>query len=154
MKVRVLVVGKGGCGWADAACEDYGRRVRRWGGVEEVAVRAETYRGDVDKVRDAEAERLAEQVSPRDRLFVLDERGHDLDTPGLQAIFDAARNEGVPRVAFAIGGAYGHGPALRKAATRVIRLSPMVLNHEVARVVLYEQIYRALATIHGVPYAH
>lgn len=154
MKLRVLVVGKGGSPWADTACDDYGRRCRRFGGIEEVAVKTEVFRGDIEAVRAAEGDRIRRNVGDRDWLVVLDERGDDVDTPALTALLEAARNGGIPRVVFAIGGAYGHDPATRQVAKRTIRLSAMVLNHEVARVVLYEQLYRALAAIHNVPYAH
>jgi 23S rRNA (pseudouridine1915-N3)-methyltransferase len=57
-------------------------------------------------------------------------------------------------VVFALGGPYGHGAALRQAAWRTVRLSDLVLNHEVARVVLYEQLYRAMMQLAGAPYHH
>jgi 23S rRNA (pseudouridine1915-N3)-methyltransferase len=154
MKLAILVVGgRAGVSWADEATAEYGKRIRRWAKLEEIAVRSEPFRGDVDAVRAVEGERLRKQVGPRDRLVVLDERGQDVDTPGLQALVESARNESFG-LCFAIGGAYGHDPATRAAAHRVVRLSACVLNHEVARVVLYEQLYRAYAAIHGVPYAH
>jgi len=57
-------------------------------------------------------------------------------------------------VVFAMGGPYGHDPSVRAAAWRTVRLSDLVLNHEVARVVLYEQLYRALTLLEGAPYHH
>lgn len=149
----MLLVGKGGNAWADAAVDDYARRVKRWGGVEEVAVKGEPFRGDVEGVRRAEGERILKALGDRERLVVLDERGEDVDTRGFQGLIEAARADG-GRIAFAIGGAYGHSAEVRARATKRIRVSSLVLNHEIARVVLYEQIYRALAAIHGVPYAH
>ena len=149
----MLIVGKGGTSWADEAVADYAKRVRRWGGIEAIAVRNEPFRGDEDAVRQAEGERVLAQVGPRDRLIVLDERGDELNTNSWRALFDSARNDG-GRLVFAIGGAYGHAPEVRAKAHKSVRLSGLVLNHEVARVVLYEQIYRVLAAIHGVPYAH
>jgi len=128
--------------------------MKRWGGVSEIAVRTETFRGDVDAVREAEAERLWRALAERDRVVVLDERGDDLDTGALTKMIQHGRETGVSRMVFAIGGAYGHAAVSRERAHRVIRLSSMVLNHEVARVVLYEQLYRAMAAIHGTPYAH
>lgn len=154
MKLRVLVVGRGGNAWADEAVHDYAKRTRRWGGIEEIAVRAEPFHGQADAVRRAEAERVLKQVGDRDRLVVLDERGDDVDTAAWTGIVEQARNDGVARLTYAIGGAYGHDPAVRARAHRVVRLSSLVLNHEVARVVLYEQLYRALAAVAGVPYAH
>jgi 23S rRNA (pseudouridine1915-N3)-methyltransferase len=154
VKLAVLTVGKFGNPWADQAVEDYAKRVKRYGGIDAIAARSEPFRGDIEAVRLAEGKRVLEIVEPRDRFIVLDERGVDVDTPTFTAIIETARGTGVPRMVFAIGGAYGHSPAVRAAAYRVVRLSAMVMNHEVARVVLYEQIYRAFAAIHGVPYAH
>jgi 23S rRNA (pseudouridine1915-N3)-methyltransferase len=151
-RYRVLAVGRGRCGWADAAVEDYARRIRRMGGVDEVAVRPEPFKGDVEAVRAAEAERLLAQVSGRERLVALDERGDRLDTAGFAAMVEAGRQQGT--VVFALGGPYGHGEAARAGAWRTVRLSELVLNHEVARVVLYEQLYRALTVIEGIPYHH
>ena len=154
MRLAVIVVGgKGAASWADEACDDYARRVRRWEKLEEPTVRSEAFRGDVEAVRAAETGRVLREVGPRDRLIVLDERGADLDTPGLRAIVDMARSESFG-LCFAIGGAYGHHATVRAAAWRTLRLSACVLNHDVARVVLYEQLYRVYAEIHGVPYAH
>jgi 23S rRNA (pseudouridine1915-N3)-methyltransferase len=150
----VLVVGKGGNAWADEAVADYTRRLRRWGGIEERAVKPERFRGDVDAVRAAEGARILARVKPRDRLIVLDERGEDPSTDELIATVRACRLDGTARLVFAIGGAYGHDPTVRDAAWKVVRLSSFVLNHEVARVVLYEQLYRVSATIAGVPYHH
>lgn len=133
---------------------EYGKRLSRYGGINEVFVKSETFRGDVEKVRTREGERIAKLITPRDRLVVLDERGETLDTSGFTALVDQCRQGGVPRMVWAIGGPYGHDPAVRKSAWKVVRLSSMVLNHEVARVVLYEQLYRAMAILHNVPYHH
>ena len=154
MKVLVLVVGKGGNAWADAAVADYAKRMRRWGGVTEQAVKPERFRGDVDAVRAAEGQRLLARLKPRDKLVVLDERGEAPTTDELIQTVRACRLDGTARLVFALGGAYGHDPSVREAAWKVMRVSSFVLNHEVARVVLYEQLYRANATIAGVPYHH
>jgi 23S rRNA (pseudouridine1915-N3)-methyltransferase len=154
VRVAVLAVGgKAGTPWADVACADYGKRLSRWVKLEEPLIRSEPFRGNIESVRRAEGERLLKHVAPRDRLIALDERGADLDTPGLRDAVEAARSESFG-LCFAIGGAYGHDPATRTAAWKVVRLSAFVLNHEVARVLLYEQLYRVYADIHGVPYAH
>jgi 23S rRNA (pseudouridine1915-N3)-methyltransferase len=106
----------------------------------------------VDAVRDAEAARILARVGPRDGLVCLDERGERLDTPTFAAVLDALRQQGP--VVFAIGGPYGHGEAVRTRARRVIRLSDLVLNHALARVVLVEQVYRAITLLEGAPYHH
>ncbi len=154
MRVAVLTVGKGGNAWADAAVADYGKRIRHHLRLDEAFVKAERYRGDEAAVRAAEASRLRASLTERDRLVVLDERGEDLDTAGFTALVRDCQVGGAHRLVFAIGGPYGHDPALRASAWRTIRLSSLVLNHELARIVLYEQIYRALTLLAGHPYHH
>lgn len=153
MKLRVRVVGRGGVPWADAAVEDWTRRLRRYGGVAEEVVRPEPFKGDIEAVRATEARRLLDGVSPRDRLVTLDERGERLDTHAFAALVEQGLLASGGLV-FAIGGPYGHGPAVRDVAWRTLRLSDLVLNHEVARVVLYEQLYRAFTVLRGEPYHH
>jgi 23S rRNA (pseudouridine1915-N3)-methyltransferase len=126
--------------------------MRRWGGFEEEELKPEPFKGDVEGVRAAEAARLLARVGPRDALVTLDERGERLDTAAFAAMVEAGRRE--RSVVFAIGGPYGHGEAARARAWRVVRLSELVLNHELARVVLVEQLYRALTILEGVPYHH
>ena len=146
-------MGRSGCSWADEAVGDYGKRLRRYGGVEELFVKAESFRGDVERVRRLEGERILKQISPRERLVALDERGLALDTHEFTALVDKARQGGTNLV-WVIGGPYGLCPEVRKKAWKVVRLSSLVLNHEVARVTLYEQLYRAMTLLHNVPYHH
>ena len=154
MKLRILTVGRGGCAWSDRAVADYAKRLKRYGGIDEVYVKPEVFRGDIEAVRRKEGERILKQISARERLIVLDERGLDLDTMAFTSLVDGCRQDGTTRMVWAIGGPYGHDPSVRDKAWKVVRLSTMVLNHDVARVVLYEQLYRAMAILHNVPYHH
>ena len=154
MRIAVLVVGKGGAAWADEAVADWRKRIGRHARIDEEAVKPEPFRGDVDAVRKAESDRLVAKLGDRDRLVVLDERGDDLDTKAFAGLIKACRDGGVHRLVFALGGPYGHDASLRDRAWKVVRLSSLVLNHEVARVVLYEQIYRSCDLLAGGPYHH
>lgn len=153
MKLVVLKVGEKSPAWADSAVEEYARRLRRAPGVDEISVRPEPFKGDIEAVRSAESGRVLDLIKPRDRLVVLDERGQAPDADAFLALYeDGFGAEG--RLIFVIGGAYGHHERLRQAAWKTVRLSSLVLNHEVARIVLYEQLYRAHARRTGVPYHH
>lgn len=154
MKLCILTVGRGGCGWADEAARDYGRRIAGHVKLEEAHVKAERFRGDPEAVRRAEAERLLGRISSRDRLVALDERGGAVDTRSFADLLHQARLDGVARLVFVIGGPYGLDASVRSKAFEVVRLSSLVLNHEVARVVLYEQVYRAFTLLAGTPYHH
>lgn len=146
MKLVVASVRAGRTAWADDAAEDYGRRIRRYFPFEELLVKPGTAAQD--------GARLLAAVPSRGRLVVLDERGDDLTSEQFAALLELGARESATAVVYALGGAHGHDPAVRAAAWRTVRLSRMVLNHAVARVVLLEQLYRACTIRAGEPYHH
>ena len=84
--------------------------------------------------------------------IVLDERGAPWTTADLVSRVEDWQMNGVKRVAILIGGADGHSEALRAAADHVVALSGFTLQHELALVVLLEQIYRVHTVLRGEPY--
>ncbi|KAL3532368.1 hypothetical protein ACH5RR_005889 [Cinchona calisaya] len=87
-------------------------------------------------------------------VVLLDENGLDLDSIQMASLIGDAINTGPPSLLFCIGGPYGHGRLLRERANVSIKLSSLVLNHEVALVVLMEQLYRAWTILKGQKYHH
>ena len=153
MKAVLLRVGRGRTGWADAGVEDYARRLTRLK-LEERLIKPAPFRGDVEAVRAEEAGRILKQIRAGDRLITLDERGDCISTEALAGVVKAAARNSTRRLVFAIGGPYGHGPLARERAHKVLSLSGMVLNHELARVVLVEQLYRVSTILWGGSYHH
>ena len=153
MRVLVARVGKGRNRWADAAVADYARRFRQLR-FEEQRIRPAAFRGDVDAVRAEEGQRLLALVGVGERLVALDERGEMPTSEGFASWVAGAAQEGCPGLVFAIGGPYGHDPMVRKQAWKVLALGRMVTNHELARVVLVEQLYRASTITWGGSYHH
>lgn len=154
MKVVLARVGRGRTPWADAACEDFARRLPRQLPFSEERVDNEPFRGDVETVRAAESARVLGLLREGDRLITLDERGELPTSEGFAAWLEEAARLSARRLVFAIGGPYGHGEALRAASWRRLALGRMVLNHEIARVVLVEQLYRASTLLWGGSYHH
>ncbi|KAF8389446.1 hypothetical protein HHK36_026141 [Tetracentron sinense] len=76
------------------------------------------------------------------QVVMLDEHGLDIGSEQMADLVGDAGNTGSSRLSFCIGGPYGHGRQLRERANVTIRLSSMVLNHQIALVVLLEQLYR------------
>jgi 23S rRNA (pseudouridine1915-N3)-methyltransferase len=99
----------------------------------------------------AEASALLDAVS-EGPVVALDERGATLDSPGLAALLAEWRDSGAREAAFLIGGADGHGAAVRERASRLLSLGPMVWPHMLVRVMLAEQLYRAAGILAGTPY--
>ncbi|XWS70605.1 hypothetical protein CRYUN_Cryun03dG0060600 [Craigia yunnanensis] len=77
-----------------------------------------------------------------DWVVLLDERGLDIGSEQMAELLGDAGNKGASRLSFCIGGPYGHGQQIRERANISIKLSSMVLNHQIALVVLVEQLYR------------
>jgi 23S rRNA (pseudouridine1915-N3)-methyltransferase len=154
VRAHLLRVGKGRNRWADTAFSDYAGRLRTLK-LTEARLRPEPYRGNIDTVRTAEGARIRAALSSGDKLILLDERGTLPTTEEFCDWIRAAERESTRRLVFAIGGPYGHDPSLRDEAWRVLALSRMVLNHELARVILAEQLYRASTLLWGgAPYHH
>ena len=154
MRAVVLRVGKDRRGWAQEAARDYLRRMPRELPTEEQVVKPVAFRGDIAAVRDSEADRLLDQLKPDDLLVALDERGKVWDTDQFCSLVRSAAGGGTRRIVFAIGGPYGHGAALRQRADHTLALGKMVINHELARILIVEQLYRASTLIWGGSYHH
>jgi 23S rRNA (pseudouridine1915-N3)-methyltransferase len=154
LKAVLLRVGRGRTSWADEAAHDYGRRLRQKLPLVEELVKPARFRGDEQEVKDAEAAAILARIRPGDRLVALDERGDLPTTESFATLIDDATRTGAHRLVFAIGGPYGHGAAVRQRAWKTVALSRMVLNHELARVVLIEQLYRASTLLWGGSYHH
>lgn len=144
MQYRIIVAGKPALPYAKMAVDDYIKRLTRYGSYELLIVKA----GEQEAV----SERLLQASNGCFRI-ALDERGKTPTTRELARTFDSMKMAGeVKTIAFLIGAADGHTPELRKDCDLMLSLSSMTLQHEIALVVLMEQLYR-IETIHaGSPY--
>jgi len=154
MKLLILEVSRGRTPWADSAAADYLARIGRFARVEERQLKPAARGMEPLKARTEEGKRLLAALRSGDRLVVLDERGKSLDTMAFRDLLGQGERGAYRRLVFALGGPFGHGEAIRKRADLVLTLSPMVLNHQIARVLLVEQIYRGFTLIRGIPYHH
>ena len=144
MKLRLISVGRDRSNLFEPAVQEYVGRLRKQLPVELVELREQDG-------RDKEGTLLLSKLAPRERLVCLDERGKLLSSPELATHLGRWREEGRD-VAFAIGGDEGHGEEVRRRAELVWSLSPLVLPHRLARVVVAEQLYRAFTILRGEPY--
>jgi 23S rRNA (pseudouridine1915-N3)-methyltransferase len=96
--------------------------------------------------------KLCEGKSERHTLIVLDSHGKQLPSEGLADFLRNHQNRGSAHLVFAIGGADGLSEHIQKTAAFTLSLGKMTLSHELARVVLLEQLYRAFTILKGHPY--
>ncbi|MEM9331031.1 MAG: 23S rRNA (pseudouridine(1915)-N(3))-methyltransferase RlmH [Pseudomonadota bacterium] len=99
-----------------------------------------------------ESRQLLAKVEAGSKIILLDERGKDLTSQGFAELIRAQQEDGVRSLAFAIGGADGHGDDLKAQADRSIRFGSMTWPHQLVRIMLVEQIYRAITILSGHPY--
>jgi 23S rRNA (pseudouridine1915-N3)-methyltransferase len=153
MRLALVAVGQRQPAWAEAACEDYLKRLPPDWRAELKAVKAEsrTQGKTVEAMKAAEAERLAAACPKGARRVILDERGARLTTVQLAERLRAWQHDGRD-VALLIGGPDGLDDALKARADETLRLSDLTLPHALARVLLAEALYRAWSLNAGHPY--
>src|SRR5262245_29118118 len=151
MRVVVAVVGKPRDALA-APIRDYETRAARYWPLDIHEVREESARSvSADVVRTREAERLASKMPAGAVLVACDEQGSSMTSSEFASWLQSER-ERARDVAFVIGGAYGLAPSLRERSSKCLALAPWTLPHELARLVLAEQLYRAGTIVRGEPY--
>lgn len=153
MKVSVLAVGKAGPLVADAVAEFEKRAARYWN-LDVIEVREERGRkgASEEQIRAAESARLIERVHAGAEICALTRDGKTWSSADLARYLEQLGVQGRAGVAFLIGGALGISEAVIKRSDRTLSLSSMTLTHELARLFLLEQIYRAGTIARGEPY--
>jgi 23S rRNA (pseudouridine1915-N3)-methyltransferase len=141
-------------GWADQGCEDYLVRLRRYFPVEVVEVQEEDMnRHPLEKVLAAEGERLLKRLPPGSHVIVLDRaRGKPLSSEELALKLSSLGVSGRSHVAFVLGGPLGLSPEVLERADERLSFGPITLPHALARLVLLEQLYRAVKIERGEKY--
>ena len=152
MKLAIIAVGTRMPNWVDEGYREYAKRMPRGAALDlsEIKPESRTCGRSVAQLLAAEAARIRAALPKAGRVIALDERGKDLDTAGLAARLESWMQTGP--VTFLIGGADGLDAALKKTCDMQLRLSSLTLPHGLARVLLAEQLYRALSSIGGHPY--
>ncbi len=152
--LRILAVGRLKTPFWQNAANHYITRIARWRNL------LETYVKDAPSALDANAKSLLEgknllqALEPADILICLDERGKNYTSQQFSKWLEVVSENTAKRPCFVLGGAFGLDKSVKEAATHVIALGPMTLPHELARVVLFEQLYRAESLTRGCPYHH
>ncbi|HSR68221.1 MAG TPA: 23S rRNA (pseudouridine(1915)-N(3))-methyltransferase RlmH [Acidobacteriota bacterium] len=154
MRLEFLWVGKTRKASLADLEKEYLKRIRRFhpAGVSTVPEqnRKDAHQSAAAERREAEA--ILKRLPSQARLVVLDERGSQVTSRGLAGWLKHWTLGGLSQVVFVVGGHTGLPQEVRGKADRILSLSRMTLPHELARVVLLEQIYRAATILQGLPY--
>ena len=150
MELVILAVGRLRPAMREAG-DAYLRRLRRYAGVREIEIREASREPTVAAQREAEAARLAERRPPGSRVVALAREGQGWTSAELARRMEEWRVAARP-LTFLVGGSHGLDGGLLQQAELRWSLGPLTLPHELARVVMVEQLYRAFTILRGEPY--
>lgn len=148
LALRFVWVGKSEAGEYARGIERYWSRLSRWASLEEVVIRPERDRDD----RAAQREGARVLAALRGRVVALDERGRMKSSDEFAKMLSSHRDRDPRPISFLVGGASGLSPEVVSRADEVLSLSKMTFPHQMARLLLVEQVYRALSIQAGLRY--
>ena len=157
MRLQVLAISRLKAGPEKTLAEEYQTRLEGLGrktGITRLTVAefAESQAQTAGQRQDEEAKVLAGALVPKAFTLVLDERGKTLTSEGFSHLLQRHLDQGTSDLAFLIGGPDGHNAATRKSAGQLLSLGAMTWPHRLVRVMLLEQIYRAVTIMVNHPY--
>ena len=157
MKFTFLTIGKIKEKWMRQGIEEYLKRLSPMAKVEILSPDEEKMPENPspalkEKVMEKEGEKLLKYLKDEDFLILLDLKGKPVTSEGLADILRKKMVSGTSHFFFMIGGPYGNGENIRKRANLKISISAMTFTHQMARLILAEQVYRAMKIIRHEPY--
>ena len=139
--------------WEKEASQQFIEKINRFIQFEEIEIKTEKTPRDQSQLKvNMESKKLLSKINKDDFLILFDEKGKKLNSIEFSKSIEKTFMTGKKRVIFVIGGAYGVSDEVKNMADIKISFSDMVFNHLVAKIVLLEQIYRALTIIKNIPY--
>jgi 23S rRNA (pseudouridine1915-N3)-methyltransferase len=148
-KITLLAVGSVKTAWAKEGCEQYLGRID----IDVIEVPASKQKEEVKQKEEDSAALLKKLEKMKGEIWVLDETGVSMTSLTFAKTLEQCRDCSVPLI-FVLGGAFGMTDAVRQRGEKLLRLSDMVLPHELCRVVFLEQLYRAHQIQKGTGYHH
>ena len=157
MRITIACVGRLKEKYLTAGVEEYAKRLQPFCKLEITSISEEKMPQDPsdaekEQVLAKETERLLKLIPEHSYVFLLDLQGQELTSPGLAAKMDGLALRGESHLTFVIGGAFGYTDELRRRADFRWSFSKLTFTHQMIRLLLVEQIYRAFKISHGEKY--
>ena len=157
MNVQVVAVGRIKEKFLDLGLKEYSKRMGRYGRFQMVEIKEESFNEplsdkEVEQVLQREGERILAAIKPRAYVFALDRLGEPWSSEELAAQFQRLAVSGTSELVFVIGGSLGLDPRAIARADVVLSFSAFTFPHQLMRLILLEQIYRAFTIVAGERY--
>lgn len=156
MKIQFWSIGKAHETYTKEGIELFTRRIGHYFPVEWIIVPPPKLSSSAtpEQQKKAEGEIILSRLQKSDFLIALDEHGRQWSSPQLADFIQSKMNDGTKNVLFMIGGAYGLDEEVLRRANAVWSLSPLVFPHQIVRLILAEQVYRACTILRNEKYHH
>ena len=156
MKIQLWSVGKSNESYVKEGIDAFTKRITHYYPVEWNLLPVPKNSGMLSEIdlREREGEMIIGFLKADDHLVLLDERGKQMSSDELAGFIQARANESTKKLVFLIGGAYGVSEKVKKRANLVWSLSKLVFPHQLVRLILTEQVYRACTIIRNEKYHH
>lgn len=156
MKIALWSIGKAHESYVKEGIEDFTKRISKYYPVEWkiIAPAKQTVNSVEADIKKQEAQSVLNALTKDDYLLLLDERGKQMSSVQLASFLEARANNSVKQVVFLIGGAFGVEETVRQRANNTWSLSQLVFPHQLVRLILSEQIYRACTITRNEKYHH
>ncbi|ULQ53761.1 23S rRNA (pseudouridine(1915)-N(3))-methyltransferase RlmH [Flavihumibacter fluvii] len=153
MKIQLLTIGKQQDVATKQALEDFTRRINFYFPCEWKLL-PPSKSAEPDIIKKSEAQIILQAIQKEDYLVLLDERGKNISSPDLANLLQQRANESRKQLVFLIGGAFGVDTTVQERADFTWSLSKLVFPHQIVRLVLAEQVYRACTILRNEKYHH
>jgi 23S rRNA (pseudouridine1915-N3)-methyltransferase len=156
MKLQCWTVGKGHESYVNEGITMFSKRISHYYPIEWqiIAPAKNAQNASEEEIKEQEGQSILKNLKQDDYLILLDERGKMLSSPELANFIISRANESKKQLIFLIGGAFGVSKDVSKRANYTWSISPLVFPHQIVRLILAEQIYRACTIIKNEKYHH
>ena len=156
MNIEIWSLGKANEDFIASGLQYYFQKTKPWNPVELVILQLpkKALTSDVSRTKLQEEEMILKKLQPQHYLVLLDERGKTYNSIQWSQQFQQCMNQGVKTLVILIGGAFGVTDTIRKQAKQCWSLSNLVFPHQLVRLIVAEQVYRAFSILNNSPYHH
>ncbi|MDO6471986.1 23S rRNA (pseudouridine(1915)-N(3))-methyltransferase RlmH [Maribacter sp. 1_MG-2023] len=156
MTIKLLAIGKTDSSQLQELIEVYQKRLQHYINFETELIPdlKKTKNLSEDQQKDKEGELILKRLAPTDVLILFDEKGKQYTSVEFSTFLQKKMNSGIKQLVFLIGGPYGFSNEIYSKATGKISLSKMTFSHQMVRLFITEQVYRAYTILKNEPYHH
>jgi len=156
MKLKIILVGKTEEDYLKKGIDIYQKRLKNYLPLEIVEIPAlkNTKKLSIEQQKVKEGELILQKLEKSDLVVLLDEGGKEFSSMGFSKYFQNKMNSGIKSLCLIIGGPYGFSAEVYSKAQQKIALSQMTFSHQMIRLLLFEQCYRAMSILRNEPYHH